>query len=524
MTAFLIWIGLIFIGLAGYSILLWRRAQGRFRFQARLTILFFLFVLIPAVPLTLSLSFLITKSTEMFMLPDVERALAQSLEMMRSQLAQQGEQFHQNHPDIRTVHVAELQKEGMSYAGQISWLKGKPVIQHFVSADQNLNRTIDDFTTEDFRSIRVGERKNALITWNAVNLFESYKLVNDSTCNFVGFRLPDSVAKSKEYIAWALRNYASLSLLQETFISQGLIWAIAVLFIIVLVIITVYSAKTISKGISEPIRQLSDGMKRIGSGDLSHRVDAKAKDEIAFLVDSFNNMASQLKASRENLQRAERAAAWRDVARQVSHEIKNPLTPIQFSLYRLKSTLSQKQLENADIKESFRIIEDEINSMRRIATEFSDFARMPHLELKPENIREIIKSSARLFEGEIHKVSINLNLDDDVPLIQLDKEQFRRVMHNLLKNAMEASSPGDRVDVNLVNTAKEKPQVRIEIIDHGCGMDDETLAKAFRPYFTTKEKGSGLGLFIVNRIIADHGGELNVKSEKNKGTFVTIFL
>ena len=147
-----------------------------------------------------------------------------------------------------------------------------------------------------------------------------------------------------------------------------------------------------------------------------------------------------------------------------------------------------------------------------------------HLELKPENIREIIISSARLFEGEIHKVTINLNLDDDVPLIQLDKEQFRRVMHNLLKNAMEASDQGDRVDVNLVNTGKEKPKIRVEIIDHGCGMDDEILAKAFQPYFTTKAKGSGLGLFIVNRIITDHGGELNVKSEKNKGTRVIISL
>jgi nitrogen fixation/metabolism regulation signal transduction histidine kinase len=282
--------------------------------------------------------------------------------------------------------------------------------------------------------------------------------------------------------------------------------------------VSVYAARRISEGISEPIKQLTAGMKKVGAGDLSHRLDIKARDELEFLVDSFNRMTEELKISRENLQRAERAAAWRDVARQISHEIKNPLTPMHFSLFRIKSSLAAEVLAQTDVIESFRILEEELASMRRIADEFSQFARMPHLDLKKEDIADIVRQSVRLFETEF---DVRLDTDEGIDPVPLDRDQFRRAIHNLLKNAIEASSPGDSIDVTLKKVAN---RIRIQIIDHGKGMDRETIEKAAAPYFTTKEGGSGIGLFMVKRIIKDHGGEFEIRSEPNKGTCVTIEL
>ena len=522
MSAFLIWTGIILFCLGLYSLVLWHRSRHTGRLQPRLMILFFLFVLTPSVPLIFSLGLLLTKSTEMFMLPDIEMALSRSLEMMRDQMAARAKGFYRRHRDFTSLHSDDLAAEGIGYVGRIVWRRDGPEISDFVSGENGIVRTIDDFAPGDLQLIRSGQKSDAILSLHGSEYFEWYQS-NGNTIRFIGFRLSDELAESRGYITRALRNYSSLSLLREAFIDQGLIWTGGILFVLFLSLVTVFAASRIAGSITRPIRVLTEGMRRIGAGDLSHRVRVKARDEMKFLVDSFNRMTEELKSSRERLQRAERAAAWRDVARQVSHEIKNPLTPIQFSLHRLKTKLTRSQLEDEDVRESFRIIEEEINSMRRMAGAFSEFARMPHLELHAENLAEIVRSSAKLFENA-GGVALQLDIQEDLPRVLVDREQIRRVVHNLIKNAIEASKPGDVVHVRLVGTGEEKPAVKLEIVDQGCGMDKETLKKALKPYFTTKPDGSGLGLFIVNRIISDHGGRFEIRSEKGQGTVVTIYL
>jgi nitrogen fixation/metabolism regulation signal transduction histidine kinase len=524
MTFFFLWIGLIALALGIYSVVLWRRAKNRSRFQARLTIIFFLLVLVPSVPLTLFISMLLARSSEMLVQPGVEQALSQSLELIRRQLNERGQRFLSENSNLRSVSDTQLKDSDLSYVGELRWEKGQSEIIFYKTSDPLLQRTAADFEPEDISQITAGVKTGASISLQNLSLYESYKADGDSLVSFVGFRIPQDLGRAKDEIGWALKNYTSMILLRETFIDQGLVWTIAIAFLILLAVISIYAARTLSRGISEPIQKLSEGMRVLGAGELSHRVSVAAKDEIGFLVDSFNRMADELKTSRENLQRAERAAAWRDVARQVSHEIKNPLTPIQFSLFRLKSSLPPEYLQSKELKESFRIIDDEIASMRRIADEFSEFARMPHLELKPENIADILRHSARLFEGEAHSVTIKLMIEEDVPPLLLDRDQFRRAIHNLLKNAMEASAPGDSVEILLSKKKSDEQGAFIEIIDHGCGMDEETIRRALEPYFTTKENGSGLGLYIVNRIISEHGGKMQISSRPNAGTTVRILI
>jgi len=524
MTAFFLWIGLIALALATYSILLWRRAQKGSRFQARLTIIFFLLVLVPTVPLTLFVSLLLTRSSQMLILPGLEQALSQSLEVIRQQLNQRGQQFLAQNPNVRLVTEAQLKGEDLAYVGEVVNRNGRLRLTYFLTIDSLAQRTVNDFETEDLQLIQSQAKVGASVHIQQLAFYESYAPLSDSGFCFVGFTIPENIAGTKDEVTRALRNYTSVNLLRETMVEQGLVWTIAVAFIIFLALISVYAAKVLSRGISEPIQKLTDGMHHLGAGDLSHRVVVPAKDEIAFLVDSFNRMAEELKTSRENLHRAERAAAWRDVARQISHEIKNPLTPIQFSLFRLKSGLPAEYLTNNDLRESFRIIEEELASMSRMAEEFSEFARMPHLELKPENLGDILRHSARLFEGAAHKVSVKLNITEDVPPLLLDRDQFRRAIHNLLKNALEASHPGDSVEISLDKRADGQSGAQIRIMDHGGGMDEETKRRALEPYFSTKVKGSGLGLYIANRIIADHGGKMHIESNPNQGTTITISL
>ena len=263
-------------------------------------------------------------------------------------------------------------------------------------------------------------------------------------------------------------------------------------------------------------------MQKISSGDLSYRVHVKAKDEVAYLVDSFNQMAEELQTSRENLQRAERAAAWRDVARQVSHEIKNPLTPIEFSIYRLESSLPEKWLAHDDLHESLRIIKEEISSIRRIANTFSQFAKMPESELKPGNITAIVRESVNLFRNEAAIKKITLATTGDIKPVSMDAQQLKGVFHNLIKNAIEAGTAKDEINVSVEALRSEHHSVQISITDHGCGMTEETKKRIFDPYFTTKQDGSGIGLFLAQRILMEHGGAISVESRPGTGTTFTI--
>ena len=456
------------------------------------------------------------------MLPDIEESLSESLQMMREQLAHSSSNFLYSNPNSGDINKKDLAAFQICYTGELARANYGFSLTNFIALKESISKNENSIYPANLDQVSLGNFLDVLVTINNKEYYEYYLRTADNRFQFVGIELSDKFISTREKVTLTLRNYSSLSLLRDTFISQGLIWAIAVLFVILLAILAVFIGKNLSKGISEPIQHLSDGMKKVGYGDLSYRVETKAKDEILFLVESFNKMTEELGTSRNNLQKAERAAAWRDVARQISHEIKNPLTPIQLSLHRIKAKLEKNRISEPDINNSLDIIEEEIESMRRMANEFSEFARMPHLELKSEDIVEIVSNSISLFQAEVNKITIKFESDDTIPKIPLDREQFRRVMHNVLKNAMEASEKGDELIVKVTKAKSKNFNAEITVIDNGCGMDDQTLENIFKPYYTTKKQGSGLGLFIVKRIIYDLGGEINISSKINLGTTVRI--
>lgn len=225
------------------------------------------------------------------------------------------------------------------------------------------------------------------------------------------------------------------------------------------------------------------------------------------------------------IERAQRMAAWREVARRIAHEVKNPLTPIQLSAQRLKKRYAHKiAAEDGQVfEECTNMIIDQVEGLKRLVNEFSSYARMPTPQLSTNNIRQIIEESVNLYRDTQKGVKISLNSAVEVPPLPLDREQMKRVMINLLDNAIDAIKEEGQVEVNL-SYDRQRQVVGIEVADDGQGIPPEHMARVFEPYFSTKKHGTGLGLAIVSDIISDHNGSIRIQAGEPAGTRVIIEL
>jgi two-component system, NtrC family, nitrogen regulation sensor histidine kinase NtrY len=225
------------------------------------------------------------------------------------------------------------------------------------------------------------------------------------------------------------------------------------------------------------------------------------------------------------IEKAQRMAAWREVARRIAHEVKNPLTPIQLSAQRLKKRYGEglADEEGSVFRECTDMIIRQVEELKGLVNEFSKFARMPAADPVPTDIREIIQEALSLYREAHKEVRFVFRDADGIPVFNLDKEQMKRVMINLLDNAIEAM---DGVGEVVIGLAYDKPleTVKIEVADNGKGISPETKTRLFEPYFSTKKHGTGLGLAIVNTIIADHNGFIRVQDNKPRGTSFIIEL
>jgi len=224
------------------------------------------------------------------------------------------------------------------------------------------------------------------------------------------------------------------------------------------------------------------------------------------------------------LLKAQRMAAWREVARRIAHEIKNPLTPIQLSAERLRRRYRDRFKDDADVfDECTKTIVREADGLKNMVNEFSNFARMPAANPVPSNLNSIIKETL-VFYQEAHKnIDFGFDSGEDIPVLDLDRDQMRRVMINLFENAIAAIDNGGEIRVQ-TEYNQELKMVSISVCDNGLGIPQEAKARLFEPYFSTKKAGTGLGLAIVNNIIADHNGYIRVKDNEPRGTRFIIEL
>ncbi len=288
------------------------------------------------------------------------------------------------------------------------------------------------------------------------------------------------------------------------------------------VIISWLLGLALARRITRPVTALVEGARHVATGDLEHRIPGHYSSEVGELVQTFNRMVSDLAGYQLKLVRAERVAAWQEIARRIAHEIKNPLSPIQVSIETMRKAYSSQHAAFPEIfEESTRAILEEVGALKRIVTEFSDFARLPKPSPVRQSLNPIAENAVNLYRGQAGEVEINFEPADDLPDVMIDRELFGQVLSNLLANALRASRAGGRI---LVETGVAAERVLVRVSDTGAGMSAEVLEKVFTPYFTTHQDGTGLGLAIVQRIVEDHEGAIEIESTEGSGTAVTVWL
>ncbi len=279
--------------------------------------------------------------------------------------------------------------------------------------------------------------------------------------------------------------------------------------------------------VTRPVRKLAEGAREVSEGNWGARVDVRGGHEIGQLGNAFNRMTAQLTEQREQLVQAERVAAWRELARRLAHELKNPLFPLQTTVENLQRAKDQSPDQFEEVfRESTGILLSEIENLKNIVGRFSDFAKMPQPELGPVNVNDVVRSVVKLFEAQFGAVgrppiTPELHLEDGLPTIQADASLLHRAIENLVLNAMDAMPAGG---VLMLRTTHEDGNVDLEISDTGGGLTPEECERLFTPYYTTKQHGTGLGLAIVQSVVSDHGGRISVESETGVGTSFHIRL
>jgi signal transduction histidine kinase len=326
------------------------------------------------------------------------------------------------------------------------------------------------------------------------------------------------------------------TLAQQERLQQEQARTLAYLFgaLLVLVVVVMVTAVVLANALAQPIARLREGLEAVGKGQFARPLSVDTRDEIGDLVRTFNEMREQLSDSRRKLAQQERELAWREMARQVAHEIKNPLTPMKLSIQHLRRAFEREKPVGDDT--TFDTVFDritttlieQIESLVRIADEFSTFARLPTRVPEPLDLNEVIGEAARLMEEETGTERIELALHPEPLVVEADREELRRIYINLMKNALQAI-PDDRAGHVRVTTAAVlgedgPPVAQSRVIDNGTGIPPDLRGKIFEPNFSTKTSGTGLGLAIAQKTIDELDGTIGFETTEGEGTTFWIRL
>jgi nitrogen fixation/metabolism regulation signal transduction histidine kinase len=279
--------------------------------------------------------------------------------------------------------------------------------------------------------------------------------------------------------------------------------------------------------IADPINRLTRATRRIARGDLDAHIAATTSDELGRLVLDFNGMAADLKRQRAELERTQKLEAWAEMARQVAHDIKNPLTPIQLSAeHARRVNLDRGSPLSPVLDECVSAILGQVRLLRQISSEFSSFASAPTPHLAPTRLDELLEEVVQSYRaGLAGRIAIDVRAAPDLPPVMIDRTIFARALTNLVENALHAMPGEGRLTItSRQSTADNSRSVVVEVTDSGVGMEPEAAARIFEPYFSTKATGTGLGLTIAKRNVELNGGTIGVRSDKGVGTTVTIAL
>ena len=300
--------------------------------------------------------------------------------------------------------------------------------------------------------------------------------------------------------------------------------AVIIHIYLIIIVLAILLSLFIGKQLSAPLNMLESKLKEMRLGRRNEKIDYKLNDEIGQLVIQYNLTVDELEQSARLLAQSERESAWKSMARQVAHEINNPLTPMKLSIQQLQRTknINDERFDDYFVKSTAMLIE-QIDNLSRIAGTFSDFARMPEANFERVDVAARLYSVVQLFANNYEQIHIEYLGDEKEVFVYADPEQLVQVFNNLLKNALQAIPQQKQGEIQVRLQQKTK-QVLISVTDNGAGIAEEVHDKLFAPNFTTKTAGMGLGLAIAKNIIELSGGTITFSTKLNKGTTFTVTL
>ncbi|HLW51875.1 MAG TPA: ATP-binding protein [Candidatus Angelobacter sp.] len=291
------------------------------------------------------------------------------------------------------------------------------------------------------------------------------------------------------------------------------------------VLVGVTISGVLAARLTRPINELAEAAADIAKGRWDVQVEPRSQDEVGRLATAFNRMTEEIVAQRDRLVQSERVAAWRELARRLAHELKNPLFPLQITVENLlRARENTPQQFDEVFRESTATLLEEIANLKNIIARFSDFSKMPAPQFQNVDLDELVRSVAQLFQSQLSsgpaRIEPELELGS-VPPVSGDPVLLRRVVENLVLNAIDAMPQGGRL---AFRTSVNHRSAVLEISDTGSGLTPEECQRLFTPYYTTRQHGTGLGLAIVQSVVSDHHGKISVTSAKNAGTTFRVEL
>jgi two-component system, NtrC family, nitrogen regulation sensor histidine kinase NtrY len=291
------------------------------------------------------------------------------------------------------------------------------------------------------------------------------------------------------------------------------------------IVVAVLTSLWFAARVTRPVVSLAEAARRVAAGDLNAKVEVESSDELGELASSFNQMTADLAQQKDRTLQAERVAAWRELARRLAHELKNPLFPLQVTVENLvRAKQKSPEVFEEVFQEGTATLLAEINNLKTIIGRFSEFSRMPQPQRRSIQMNDVVRSVMRVFDAQLRErteITVHTELAEKLPEISVDPDLLHRALQNLVLNAIDAMPQGGELTIR---TGALTDRIQIVVSDTGCGLTEEECRRLFTPYFTTKQYGTGLGLAIVQSVVSDHEGTISVESAKDQGTTFRIEL
>jgi nitrogen fixation/metabolism regulation signal transduction histidine kinase len=512
--------------------------------RVRLIVMCLVVALLPAVPLTFLVKSLIDKSFDVGLNPAVEQGLQSGLSVSRRRLEDVRSRFFVNvqrvcesygagRPDsaeavagLAGVTGARESIDGLivsDCAGTTGAIDGVPAgLECFADHPVYLSLVADKQIIEprtgaqsSYVLFDTGDRSVFMAVWDPAYTIALSRPQPSTPMRILFYRRnsADFLADANRIIE-ARQKFAELRLTQRP-LAKSFFFPFVIIYSVCLVI-ALGLAWLMAERLAGPIRRLERGAGQVAGGDWNVRVDVRTGGETGRLVTAFNTMVRRLDSQRRRLTEMEKMATWRDMARHLAHEIKNPLLPIRLTVEELRDQYRGDDPQyRSMLEDSARVVGDELGSLQNLVKQFSAFAKMPDMNPVPGSLDGLLRDVTRLYT----QIKIDLGVESRFGEIVFDRDQIRRVLVNLLDNAVSVGAT--EVSVTAFKTGDEAV---LTVADNGPGIAPEHINRIFEPYYTTRKEGTGLGLAMVNKIVLLHGGSIIAANRAGAGASFEIRL